>query len=278
MSTGNTDAENSAFNPDNDRDVIIRDGGEDEENFGVDNEENGFQKLKTLPVAIFQILCNVVMIILVFLMPILCHGDEQSEICPISPFSILIYSHGLHWTIHLIADQFMKAQHKKNRLNGYLEFYLMTKNMRRTPFYIVSFGNAVLLITITVLHDYCDPDKCDEHNKYTKVDYLRGLITLECLVIMSLLFYYIMNVREFHAQQFPPDVLREDLMNKMLNNRQQSSSSSSSSSSVVIDENPKLIRDQVMEKQAELIRYLQSHARKLNQKILSLTQQLNQRY
>ena len=41
-------------------------------------------------------------------------------------------------------------------LQGYLEFYVKTKNIRRAPFYILSVGNAVLMIVVMILHDLCD--------------------------------------------------------------------------------------------------------------------------
>ena len=120
------------------------------------------------------------------------------------------------------------------RLNGYLEFYLKTKNIRRAPFYILSAGNAVLMIVVMILHDYCDNQP---HCKSTltkvvpvigwidegidqlfvfQVDYLRGLITLESLVITCLVVNYMMWVVDFHKRQMPPDVLREDITSSIM--------------------------------------------------------------
>ena len=39
---------------------------------------------------------------------------------------MLIYVHILHWSLHLICDQYLKWAHKKKRLEGYTEFYLET--------------------------------------------------------------------------------------------------------------------------------------------------------
>ena len=55
------------------------------------------------------------------------------------------------------------------RCRGYIDFYLNTKNLRRTPFYMVSIGNAVLLLTVTALHDYCDHETNNCPDKFTKV-------------------------------------------------------------------------------------------------------------
>ena len=40
-------------------------------------------------------------------------------------------------------------------MQGYLLFYLDTKNIRRAPFYAVSIGNFVLLLVDVILNDYC---------------------------------------------------------------------------------------------------------------------------
>ena len=43
-----------------------------------------------------------------------------------------------------------------------------TKNARRAPFYIISAGNAVLMITVIILHDICDNNpNCS--SSFTKV-------------------------------------------------------------------------------------------------------------
>lgn len=57
--------------------------------------------------------------------------DKPHAQCSLEPFSILVYSHVGHSIIHLIVDQYLKKQHKLNRLNGYLEFYLGTVVINR---------------------------------------------------------------------------------------------------------------------------------------------------
>ena len=106
----------------------------------------------------------------------------------------------------MCLDPYLKKKHKENRIAGYLDFYLKTKNIRRAPFYLVSVGNFMLLIVTTILHDYCGGFAliCRE-DRFMKVDWLRGLITVECMTIMSLFSYYIIKMREFNRMQMPPD-------------------------------------------------------------------------
>jgi hypothetical protein len=90
-------------------------------------EDWKFESLCTVPHAVFLMLVNLGVIFVVFFLPIAClphHPDEN--VCPIEPFSFLIYVHVTHWFIHLIMDQYLKSAHKKKRLQGYTEFYLET--------------------------------------------------------------------------------------------------------------------------------------------------------
>ena len=44
------------------------------------------------------------------------------------------------------------------------------------------------------------------------MDYLRGLITLECMTIACIWVSYILNVRDFHKKAFKPDVYRDEFV------------------------------------------------------------------
>ena len=50
------------------------------------------------------------------------------------------------------------------------------------------------------------------------MDYLRGLITLESLVVICLVVSYILLLADHHKKQLPPDVLREDLTDSVMLN------------------------------------------------------------
>jgi len=229
----------------------------------VQNERR-FQRLSSIPAAGLSILLCFVQIILVFILPELC--DKKGKECVLNSFSILIYTHGAHWAGILIIDQIYHFAHHKSRLNGYLEFYTKTKNIRRAPFYLVSAGNFVLMLVVIILHDLCDDNKACSHS-FTKVDYLRGLITLESLVVLCCSVSYILLVREFNSKQLPPDVMRDDFASSMTMNEDMGS---------VGCQDQELILE-VMERQAEMIRYLKQHSETLGSKILVLTSQLAQK-
>jgi len=220
-----------------------------------------FQKVWTLPAAILALILCCVQIVLVFILPELC--DKRGRECVLNSFSILIYTHGCHWLGILLIDYINHCAHHRSRLNGYLEFYTKTKNIRRAPFYLVSAGNFVLMLVVIILHDMCDNNVACSHS-FTKVDYLRGLITLESLVVICCVVSYIIILRDFNSKELPPDVMREDFMSSVMLNR--------NVESVGCQEQNQIM--EVMERQAELIRYLKEHSDNLGKKILGLTTQL----
>lgn len=226
--------------------------------------DSGFKKVPTMPLAVIQLLLCCAQIVLVFILPEIC--DRDKECASSTSFSILIYTHGAHWAIILVIDQILHYYHHRSRLQGYLEFYIKTKNARRAPFYIISAGNAVLMITVIILHDICD-NSPDCSTSFTKLDSLRGLITLESLVVMCLVVSYIIRLREFNKNQLPPDVLREDIASSLI--------MGGGAQAVGFMEQSQVM--EVMEMQAEMIRYLQEHSVTLGQKILELTRQLSQK-
>ena len=98
----------------------------------------------TTPSVYFLLLTNLFMILMVFVLPVICevkNQDGTGNRCAVEPFSILIYCHAFYWVCHLVVDQYLKFHHRNGRLLGYLEFYIQTKNLRRSPFYIISAGN-----------------------------------------------------------------------------------------------------------------------------------------
>jgi len=231
-------------------------------------EDRRFHKVPTLPAAVVQIVLCIAQIVLVFLLPSLYdHRHNNGEGHSFGSFSLLIYTHSAHWAAFLIIDQYLHHHHHKSRLQGYLEFYVRTKNIRRAPFYILSVGNAVLMIVVMILHDLCEDEHMCSHT-FSKVDYLRGLITLESLVVICLVVSYIYILSDHNNKALPPDVLREDLTSAFMQ-----PSGHQQGDIIGCLENDQIA--EVMERQAEMIRYLHEHTENLCRKIQLLTSQLS---
>ena len=137
------------------------------------------------------------MILAVNIIPGICQRYQ----CPVAPLSMLTYAHSINWIIHFVIDRILKKKHNENRLEGYTKFYLEVKKLRRAPFSIVSFGNAVLLVTVMVLHDTL---KEDNENKRIEIEIniLRGLIPVECGVIICFIINYIIKYQNNYISSF----------------------------------------------------------------------------
>ena len=114
--------------------VRVNNGGGGEAVFRMEGWK--FTRLTTVPWAVLLFCANFLVIFTVFFLPIMClphkvRPDQPMNVCPIEPFSILIYVHVTYWVMHLIGDQILKKEHKKKRLQGYTEFYLETVRIVR---------------------------------------------------------------------------------------------------------------------------------------------------
>jgi len=232
----------------------------DHENLPRKSDRSHHQLSGSVPVAIFLGITNVVVILMVFLLPICCsrQGRTPAQVCVLEPFSWLLYTHTFYWLCHLLGDQYLKFEHRALRLRGYIEFYVKTKNIRRTPFYIISTFNAVLLVTAVALGDYCDNNEGDPgcQAKETKIEVLRGWIVLEGLSVGAMWLKYVMDHRKFRKEKSCPDMWREDFREKVLRPRLTSSPGPSGSESEsrppVYPERPPT-QEYIMELQAELL-------------------------
>ena len=138
-----------------------------------------------------------------------------------------------------------------------VQFYIWTKNLRRAPFYIVSFGNAILLVTVTAIHDNEDRSGHESRGGGPKVEALRGLITLECMIIAFMWLKYVMVVKKFKKDKSPPDLHRPEFREKILNYRNNQASITTSNGCVVrIPEAENHVSVDVLELQSELLVYL----------------------
>ena len=148
----------------------------------------------------------------------------------------------------------------------------------------MSVFNALLLVVVTILDDYCEahpsnggpdvnasPSPCSL-NKMARVDYLRGLITIECMGVAALWGNYIRMVREFNRCKSDPDAFEADTLARLqeeLGVNREDLDTYGHAGSVP----HKALRDKVLELQAEKIRYKDRQVQDLNR----LVQELEER-
>lgn len=163
------------------------------------------------------------------------------------------------WIIVGIFDRVVQWRHQMLRRKGYLKFYRKMKNIRRVPFIIVSIANAAVLLLMALLV-YCNTGDKKVLNTFHPVDFLYLIVGLELIFTLPCLIYYIVVASMFNLARHPPDVINDSLTG--------SESPTSSVTAVGFRDGEDL--DELLERQADMIRYLQQHNANLGRRILEL--------
>ncbi|KAJ9576845.1 hypothetical protein L9F63_006619 [Diploptera punctata] len=224
-----------------------------------------FHPLETI-FAVSSLLISSASVLLVAVVLAIAWPDELDK-C--GPFFIILYIHAAFWCFTLIVDNHIKNKHHHLRINGYLEFYRQVRDHSRIPFYVVSFWNAVLLILSTVYHQIYEDFKqqCMAMGFNKPVYPLCVVIGSETIILICVIGMYIRKVLEFNRSRPPPDVLREEWMISFIQD-------SYSGGEIGYRDPGDHIHD-LLEKQADLIRYLVDRNSKLSEKIMMLSSRLN---
>ncbi|XP_064651129.1 transmembrane protein 192-like [Lineus longissimus] len=216
---------------------------------------------------VLQLGVILMMEIAVFVVPVICHLSSSSA-CIIDDFSILIYVHAGVWIISLAIDRYVRRQHYFSRRNGYLEFYRITRHIRRSAFVVLSGGNVVLTVLMAAIQDACKGKSPCEAIGIERCHYLQILISLETAIILPLYAIYLVRTCKFNRMRAAPDACQDEIMTSFLVTQ-------SHTSEVGFRDEDYL--DEVLEKQGDMIRYLRQHNANLGKKILKLTAEVNNR-
>lgn len=236
------------------------------------DEDPGFRRIRTVWAIIIILICMVLLEVLVFLLPVVClHWTH----CHISPYSLIIYIHATLWFLLMLSDRYLRFQHYFSRTDGYLEFYRKTRNIRRMPLMVFSGGMAFLTVVVTVLGDYCytedhypsDHTRLCTGQKFTPINYIQIVISLEMVIIIPILITYLVWTVKFNQRRASPDVNQDELLSSTFLQSQLQSPDVGFRDEDYLDE--------VLEKQADLIRYLKQHNANLGKRIVKLTAEVN---
>ncbi|XP_014473108.1 PREDICTED: transmembrane protein 192 isoform X1 [Dinoponera quadriceps] len=228
-------------------------------------EEDNFQPLKTVPVASIPLFLGVSLgitgIVFVSLWP------EEQDKC--DTYFIYLYLHCIYWLIVMVSDHVLKMRHHKLRINGYLDFYQATYQQIRTPLFITSLWNTCYLLLAVILHhthkvDY--EEYCRASEWLTPLNYIFLLTTVELVIIVPVYINYIKRVMKFNRLRPPADVSREEWLSSFTRDSYAGSSE--------IGYHPRGSNlEELLEKQADLIRYLRDHNVQLSHRIMLLVSQ-----
>ncbi|KAK3770720.1 hypothetical protein RRG08_037906 [Elysia crispata] len=224
----------------------------------VSDHEMKHQPIGTTWAILFMKFVYIALAVSAYVVPELC----SLQVCGQDSISLTLYIHGGMWFVLFILDRFLALKHKESRLNGYLDFYRRTQNIRIIPFQINSCANAIMVILTKLLDNFCD-DRLKCH-VLSKIRYIQILVSVECVLALLVLCIYFAQTVKFNRKQALPDVNQDELVTSFVN-------SHSSADLGLRNEN---YIDQVMEKQADMIRYLKQHTEALARRNLALTEEI----
>lgn len=171
-------------------------------------------------------------------------------------------SHVGLWGVVAIFDRIIQWRHRVLRRKGYLKFYHAMRNVRRIPFMVFSLGNAVELIFISLLYYARVTYQAEvlEKNIYP-IDALYIIVGLETIAVLPCLLYYMYHTILFNVAKKQPDVIQDTLV---------ASDSGHSGAVAAVGFRDGEDLDELLERQADMIRYLQQHNTNLGRRILEL--------
>ncbi|XP_052805755.1 transmembrane protein 192-like [Mya arenaria] len=194
----------------------------------------------------------------VFILPKLC-TDEK---CGVSAYALELFLVAGVWFIQLAIDRYYRNQHYRSRLFGYLNFYRQTRNIRRLPLVVASAALSILLITTQIIMEKCVHQvKC---GPLSREGYIQIVVSVSCALQIGLLVIYSIRTIQFNRSGASPDVNQEELMTSFLQTNSISSDIGFRDAGLL---------DQVLEKQADMIRYLRQHNEQLSRRILTLSEE-----
>lgn len=172
------------------------------------------------------------------------------------PFRALATLHACLWLLLLLVGWQHAFSHRKSRVHGYLNFHRKSRFFRKAPFYIVSLGSMFLLVFSVVW----------EENDPKRLSALKVLFTTELALCIPVTVMYLLQVIKFNRKRDLPDVYRELMARVQIAN-------SINDVDVSLPQDHDL--DDVLEKQADIIRFMKQHNESLSRRIRALTEQLS---
>ncbi|KAL7981815.1 hypothetical protein Chor_000872 [Crotalus horridus] len=274
-----------------------------------------FCAIPTVFVANVLLLLHVTFVVLAFVTGVICsYADSSEDTCPENytyPFKVqttIVIAKVILWILHLLLERYIHFHHSKARSKGYLRIYRTTRHLKRVPLLIQSTGNVALLLIVSLQHSF------PNHNKMY-LCFMLGILTMElicsliCLVVYTegkdsdatvyhiqllvplnlmgkktdgtpkqVLFTWgfsgtlsllnvennIMKVSNFNQAKPRPDVIEEEKIYSYPNQV---------TSEVGFREISSL--EEVVEKQGDVIEYLQRHNALLSKRLLTLMSEQN---
>lgn len=222
------------------------------------DEEPHFKTIPVTGTIIVEIFLTLGLFISVFVIP---------QVHPADTCFVLTCLHVGVWGLTLLASSYLHHRHCLLKRFGYLEFHRKTQYLQKVPLVVTSCGNAIFLIFNILLQRYCpDFTTCPVGSHMHCYYYIQLFICLETLILLPCLAKYAVLVIQFNQTKAGPDVNHDELLVNYMQSHAPVNEIGFRDEDYV---------EEILEKQADMIRYLKQHNVYLSRKILKLTEQLN---
>ncbi|GFU25492.1 transmembrane protein 192 [Nephila pilipes] len=223
----------------------------------ISNEEPNFKTIPITGVIVFEIFLSVALFTSTFLVPFFVEKD----VC-----FILSCAHAVYWCILFASTGYRNRHHANIQRCGYLDFSRSTQILQKMPLIVPSLANCLLVVVVALFLKYCPQLKpCPEGSSEHCENYLQILFGIEMFILLLCLIKYLFLVVKFNKSKAIPDVHQDELLTSYVQ------SYAPTNEIGFRDED---YMDEVLEKQADMIRYLKQHCNNLSRKILRLNARL----
>ncbi|CAF3304157.1 unnamed protein product [Rotaria socialis] len=236
----------------------------------IDSIDQPYRPIRTTGFIVIHILLTMAFMASIVLFPSTICVDNSYNNTTVkcnhhSGYNIALYIHAGAYMINLGFDRLYHHYQDLSRLDGYLEFYRQTRNLRRTPLFIISTGNAILVALIELLENFRN-DLVKLSVKLYPWHFLVMLSSIEVLIILIALLWYLVLTIKFNQKRARPDATHDDLLSSFV---------TSQTSANEIGFRDETYRENVLEKQADLIRYLRERNELLGRLVLQFKTQVD---
>ncbi|XP_019377289.1 PREDICTED: transmembrane protein 192 [Gavialis gangeticus] len=221
-----------------------------------------FYTIPTVFIANFLLLIHVAFVVLVFLAVMFCsYPDPNEDKCPKNytyPFkvqTVVVIAKVILWILLVLFERYVQYHHSKARSRGYLSIYRSTRHLKRLPLVVHSTGNTALLLILSAQHSFPD-------NNRIYLYIILGILALELICSLTCLVIYTVKISNFNQAKSRPDIIEEEKMYAY---------PCHIISETGFRENSSL--EEIVEKQGDVIEYLQRHNALLSRRLLALTSQ-----
>ncbi|KAI6652575.1 putative membrane protein [Oopsacas minuta] len=182
-------------------------------------------------------------------------------------FSFYALFHVFLWIIVFIIDRIVQHFHNKIRLRGYLRLYLRLRNIRRIPFIVYSTGLAAIVLVFSIERQLTYLIQLSTF----RFDYFITIIVgIEVIVSgVGLIIYFAITLRFNYTKPKPDTIGTEDGAVVPFLSAPPGIGFSRDDDTENVEE--------LLDKQADMIRYLKAHNANLGRKINELRDRLGSR-